>query len=94
MRSCGCRPASHPLPCSLTPGLQVVHFIRHGEGFHNVAGHANPEEYKWGRRGGCYHAAWSAVALMEARSLGCKDAVAGALPAGMAAVGGHRHSFV
>lgn len=34
---------SRPAPPAVP---QVVHFIRHGEGFHNVAGHANPEEYK------------------------------------------------
>jgi hypothetical protein len=40
-------------PAHLVPRLsmfplkhtKVLHFIRHGEGFHNVAGHANPEEY-------------------------------------------------
>ena len=26
--------------------IQVIHFIRHGEGFHNVAGRRSTEEYK------------------------------------------------
>ncbi|PRW45389.1 phosphoglycerate mutase 1 isoform X2 [Chlorella sorokiniana] len=39
----------HPMPMiRMIPArhTKVVHFIRHGEGFHNVAGHADPEEYK------------------------------------------------
>ena len=27
-------------------GAQVVHFVRHGEGYHNVAGRKSTEEYK------------------------------------------------
>ncbi len=26
--------------------VQIVHFIRHGEGYHNVAGRKSTEEYK------------------------------------------------
>ncbi|KAI7841457.1 hypothetical protein COHA_004852 [Chlorella ohadii] len=39
----------HPMPMiRMIPArhTKVVHFIRHGEGFHNVAGHANHENYK------------------------------------------------
>ena len=28
--------------------MQVIHFIRHGQGYHNVAGHIDTAEYlKW-----------------------------------------------
>ena len=25
--------------------MQIIHFVRHGQGFHNVAGHADPKNY-------------------------------------------------
>lgn len=37
-----------PATLALVPMRQTktIHFIRHGQGFHNVAGHADHEEYK------------------------------------------------
>lgn len=32
--------------CTAILHRQVIHFIRHGEGFHNVAGHVDHENYK------------------------------------------------
>jgi hypothetical protein len=41
-------PAEQRYPLVLLPDSQTktITFIRHGEGFHNVAGHADHEEYK------------------------------------------------
>jgi hypothetical protein len=36
----------HPPTTHHAPLLQVLHLIRHGEGFHNVAGRKNHELYK------------------------------------------------
>ena len=40
------RSASDILEIFLDHHLQVVHFIRHGEGFHNVAGKKDYSQYK------------------------------------------------
>lgn len=40
--------AEQPFPLMMVPLRQTktIHFIRHGQGFHNVAGHANHDNYK------------------------------------------------
>ena len=43
----GDEPFSHNRCLATTAllGVQVVHLIRHGQGFHNVAGHRDPAQY-------------------------------------------------